>query len=120
LKYSDLTRHYFETPRHAGELSGPGVFRGAAGNRDDGTWVQFDLQVASGILKDARFLAFGCPHTIAVSAWVAEQAVGAPMTHRLPHSVQALSERFTVPVEKLGRLLIVEDAWRAAANAGAA
>jgi hypothetical protein len=28
--------------------------------------------------------------------------------------VQSLSERFGVPVEKLGRLLLVEDAWNAA------
>jgi hypothetical protein len=28
--------------------------------------------------------------------------------------VQALSERFAVPVEKRGRLLIIEDAWLAA------
>jgi len=31
--------------------------------------------------------------------------------------VQDLSERFAVPVEKRGRLLIIEDAWVAAVNA---
>jgi NifU-like protein involved in Fe-S cluster formation len=117
MKYNEQTRRYFETAARAGVLSGPVVYRGAAGNREYGTWVQFDVQTASGILKDARFLTFGCPHTIAVAAWVAEQAVGQPVIRRLPDSVQAISLQFAVPVEKLGRLLIVEDAWLAAIDA---
>jgi hypothetical protein len=38
----------------------------------------------------------------------------------LPESVQAVRARFEAPVEKLGRLLIVEDAWTAAMRAAAA
>jgi len=117
VKYNELTRRYFETAASAGNLSGPSVYRGAAGNRERGTWVQFDLQAAAGTLQDVRFLAFACPHTIAASAWVAEQAVGEPLHRRLPCSVQAISERFAVPAEKLGRLLIVEDAWLRAVDA---
>jgi NifU-like protein involved in Fe-S cluster formation len=115
VNYNELTRRYFESPESAGELSGPGVFRGTAGNRDQGTWVQFDLRAESGTLRAVRFLAFACPHTIAVSAWVAEQSVGKAVTATLPESVQDLRDRFAVPVEKMGRLLIIEDAWRAAA-----
>jgi NifU-like protein involved in Fe-S cluster formation len=117
VNYNELTLRYFEAPANAGVLSGPGVFRGAAGSREHGTWVQFDVQVASGILQAARFLAFACPHTIAASAFVAEQAIGEPVLGRLPHTVQALAERFAVPPEKLGRLLIIEDAWTAAVTA---
>jgi hypothetical protein len=113
MKYNQQTRRYFETAARAGALSGPLVYRGAAGNREYGTWVQFDVQTVSGILEDVRFLAFGCPHTIAVAAWVAEQAFGQPAIRRLPDSVQGISLRFAVPVEKLGRLLIIEDAWLA-------
>jgi NifU-like protein involved in Fe-S cluster formation len=114
MNYSELTRRYFETTPTAGVLSGPGVVRGAAGNRERGIWVQFDVQVVSGIVRAARFLAFGCPHTIAVAAFVAEQAVGAPATARLSLDVRALALRFAVPEEKLGRILIIEDAWAAA------
>ena len=115
MNYNELTRRYFTTAASAGELSGADVFRGAAGNRDQGTWVQFDLQIHAGAVAAARFLAFACPHTVAVSAWLAEQAVGRPLRPGLPESVQALRERFAMPVEKTGRLLIVEDAWLAAA-----
>jgi NifU-like protein involved in Fe-S cluster formation len=112
--YNELTRNYFETAANAGELLGPGVFRGAAGNLDQGTWVQFDVQINAGTVSEAKFLALACPHVIAVSAWLAEQAVGRPVQPRLPESVQALRDRFAVPVEKMGRLLIIEDAWLAA------
>ena len=115
MSYSELTRRYFESPASVGELSGAGVFRGVAGNREQGTWVQFDLKCESGTLQAARFLAFACPHTIAVSAWLAEQSSGKMLTRALPESVQDLRDRFAVPVDKMGRLLIIEDAWLAAA-----
>jgi NifU-like protein involved in Fe-S cluster formation len=114
MNYNDLTRNYFESAANAGELEGPGVFRGAAGDPTQGTWVQFDLQIKAGAVSEARFLAFACPHTIAVAAWLAEQAVGGRLQPKLPESVQALRDRFAVPVEKMGRLLIIEDAWLAA------
>jgi NifU-like protein involved in Fe-S cluster formation len=114
MNYNDLTRKYFESAPNAGELVGAGILRGAAGNREEGTWVQFDLQVSAGAVSEAKFLALACPHVIAVSAWLAEQAVGRPVQPRLPESVQSLRDRFAVPVEKMGRLLIIEDAWLAA------
>jgi hypothetical protein len=101
-------------------LSGHRVFRGAAGSRERGTWVQFDLQVevhplsAARTIGTARFLCFGCPHTIAISAWVAEAAVGRGLARELPDTVRSLSARFEVPPDKLGRVLTVEDAWIAA------
>ncbi len=114
MDYSELTLRYFETAPGTGVLAGPDVYRGSAGSPAQGTWVQFDVQVNAGTIQAARFLAFGCPHTIAVSAWVAEQGVGPLVTAALPHGVQELSDRFAVPVEKRGRLLIIEDAWVAA------
>ena len=120
--YSCLTRRYFETAAGAGVLSGSGVRRGAAGSPAQGTWVQFDLRVgdpgrgAQRILA-ARFLAFGCPHTIAVCSWIAEQATGTIPEAALPESLQRLKSRFEVPAEKMGRLLVIEDAWIAAIGA---
>jgi len=103
----------------AGVLADPAVRRGAAGSEAQGTWVQFDVQVGSGpgeIIDGVRFLAYGCPHVIAVSDWIAQQAVGRQAKPQLPEGVQSLRERFDVPTEKLGRLLIVEDAWIAAVS----
>jgi hypothetical protein len=117
LRYSELTWRYFEAAPGVGTL-GPEAARGMGGSREQGTWVQFDLLTASvdsgQRIEAVRFLAFGCPHTIAVAAYVAERAAGTAAVRRLPEPIAALQLRFEVPVEKLGRLLIVEDAWLAA------
>ena len=118
MNYSNLTWQHFNNPVCAGVLTGAAVRRGAAGSRAQGIWVQFDVQIGSrhpeSIVEAARFLAYACPHVIAVADWVAQKAVGGPSKPVLPESVPALRERFEVPIEKLGRLLIVEDAWIAA------
>jgi NifU-like protein involved in Fe-S cluster formation len=118
VNYSESTQRRFDAAVNAGTLSGPGVWRGAAGSRARGTWVQFDLRVDAGHIQAARFLAFACPHTIAVADFIAGQAAGLALGPELPESVQSLQARFEVPNEKLGRLLTVEDAWRAAIGAG--
>ena len=120
MNYNDLTRRHFERAAAAGVLSGPRVRRGEAGDRAQGTWVQFTLRMppeeAAASIEAVRFLAFGCPHVIAVADWVCEAAVGRPPGRALPETVQRLRERFAVPIDKTGRLLIVEDAWIAAVS----
>ncbi len=135
MNYNELTCHHFESAANAGVLVGPDTRRGAAGNRALGTWVQFDVQFGAGraqslqgapveeavraaeqTVQAVRFLAYGCPHVIAVADWIAGQATSRQSGTELPESVQSLRERFDVPVEKLGRLLIIEDAWRAAVS----
>jgi NifU-like protein involved in Fe-S cluster formation len=120
MNYNDLTRRHFESAANAGVLTGRAVRRGAAGSVTQGTWVQFDLQIGSSnpieILEAVRFLAYACPHVIAIADWIAQQAVGREAKPVLPESVQSLRERFDVPIQKLGRLLIVEDAWIAAVS----
>lgn len=80
--------------------------------------MQFDVHIdRSGPTQEVRavrFLAFGCPHVIAVADWVANAAVGREAGRALPDSIHSLRERFGVPVEKTGRLLVIEDAWIAA------
>ena len=109
MKYSERTRHYFDAMTQVGTLSGVGVWRGVAGERRRGAWVQFDLLVKAGVVADCRYLAYGCPHTIACAAWLAENAVGKPPAAAI--DVHLLREQFDVPVEKLGKLLMIEDAW---------
>jgi NifU-like protein involved in Fe-S cluster formation len=123
VTYNELTRRYFDQPARVGTLEGPDCYRGAAGSRSSGTWVQFDVRLErAGALprvREARFLAFGCPHVIAAAGLVAEEAEGATPEPRLPQSVHALRARLEAPAEKLGRLFVVEDAWVAALRAAA-
>ncbi len=119
--YNELTRHHFETAAAAGALHGRGIRRGEAGSRAQGTWVRFEAQVEASergaTLRSVKFAAYACPHVIAVADWIAQQMAGRPAEPVLPESVSLLQQRFGVPIEKLGRLLIVEDAWIAAISA---
>jgi len=123
VTYNELTRRYFEHPARLGTLAGADWYRGTAGSRSAGAWVQFDIRLAltdaGACVREVRFLAFGCPHLIAAAALVAEEGEGGAAEPRLPQSVHSLRERLEAPVEKLGRLFVVEDAWIAALRAAA-
>jgi NifU-like protein involved in Fe-S cluster formation len=117
MKYSALTRQFFEAAPSAGQIDWESAGRGEAGRVELGTWIQFDIVVRANRIETARFKAFACPHTIATAAWLASAASQFSAVAELPESVHALQQRFDVPVEKLGRLLLVEDAWCAAIRA---
>ena len=91
---------------------GPGVVQGAAGSPAHEAWVRFHLRVEGGIVKAALFQAWGCPHTLAVTAWLTGQLPGRSMMDLVPGTPSAWLQALEVPVEKLGRLLMVEDALR--------
>ena len=122
MKYNELTRRYFDAAACAGVLEGDTfAVRPAAGRKAPGcssTCKSMPLE-RPGVIQSVRFLAFGCPaRHRRLSAWLAEQAAGRELIARLPESLSSLRERFGVPVEKLGRLLTVEDAWISAAECG--
>ena len=112
---SGLIRRYFRELPGVGILTGPAdaIVQGEAGSIDDEVWVRFHLQIAEGTVKDARFQAFGCPHTLATAAWVTGQLPGRALSDLVPGTPQAWAQALQVPTEKLGRLLVVEDALRA-------
>ena len=118
--YSALVREHFERPRLAGRLNGLGVRMGAAGSTERGVWVEFTVRIAEGRVAEARFRAYGCPHTIAAASWVADHLVGQPLADAAEIDPLELGELLEAPAEKLGNLLVVEDALRAClAEAGA-
>lgn len=111
----------------AGELRTPGgtplaprdgtegatLISGEAGGPGQETWVRFHLAVADGTVKDARFQAYGCPHTLQVASWLVRQLPGRTPEQGVPGTPASWAEAVSAPVEKLGRLLVVEDALRA-------
>jgi cysteine desulfurase len=111
-----LAWEYFESLPRSGAFSeeaGP-VLVGEAGAEGRESWVRFHLLIAGDTVKDARFQAYGCPHTLAVSAWLAAQLPGRKHDNALPGGPMDWARVLQVPTEKLGRLLVVEDAARAA------
>jgi cysteine desulfurase len=92
---------------------GRSVVTGEAGSAGQDTWIRFHLLVEDGVVKDARFQAYGCPHTLAVAAWMAKELPGRRREALQSGAPTQWAETHGVPVEKLGRLLVVEDAVQA-------
>ncbi len=90
------------------------VVRGEAGSQPEGTWIRFHLLVDADRVKDARFQAFACPHTVDTAAWLCARLAGLRRAELPPGTPAEWARARAVPVEKLGRLLVVEDAVRAA------
>jgi cysteine desulfurase len=92
------------------ERPSSGQVAGEAGGPGQEVWVRFRLGVADGVVKSALFKAYGCPHTLAVAAWVTDRLRGRGRADLAPGTPAEWAAALAVPVEKLGRLLVVEDA----------
>jgi NifU-like protein involved in Fe-S cluster formation len=118
MEYSPSVERHFAAPPRARELSHgiAGLVAGEAEDRTLHVWVRFQLQVADGVVAKAAFQAFGCPHTVAAASVVADWLEGRPVEEARRLDVKALCGELAVPVEKLGKLLRIEDAvaacWR--------
>jgi cysteine desulfurase len=88
----------------------PGEALGEAGGPGADVWVRFRVEVRDGCVKSALFKAYGCPHTLAVTAWVTERLRGRSRVDLAPGTPAEWADAHAVPVEKLGRLLVVQDA----------
>ena len=111
-KYSPLVRELFERLPHAGDLApGPGLMvAGEAMALDRGAWVRFEARIDDGRIADCTFRAWGCPHTLAAAALVAGRMNGQGVDAQAAFDARRLAAELDAPPEKLGRLLVVEDA----------
>ena len=114
MQYSPMVERHFRAPVGAGAPrydTGRWV-RGEAGERALGTHIVFHLRAEAGRVAELRFQAFGCPHTIAACSLAAERLSGQPVEALREFSPRCIAAALDLPVEKLGRLLMVEDALR--------
>jgi hypothetical protein len=112
-------RRLFAALAHAGEPAAAGpagatvrLACGEAGREQHGARVCFTLQLDGRRLVGVRYRAYGCPYTLAACEWLAQRLesgcpdpIGGPTDWAL---------ELQIPPAKLGRLLVVEDALRAA------
>jgi NifU-like protein involved in Fe-S cluster formation len=115
LAYSGLVLDLFRRLPGAGSLpSGAGsVVAGEAIALDRGAWVRFEARIEGGRVADCAFRAFGCPHTLAAAALAATSLRARPLGEALAVDAARLARELDAPAEKMGRLLVVEDALRA-------
>ena len=111
-RYSLEVRTLFESlPEAAAPAPGEGVVvSGEAAALERGAWVRFDARVCAGRLLDCQFRAWGCPHVLAAAARTASSLRGSVLALATPVAARELQQALGAPGEKLGRLLVVEDA----------
>ena len=118
-------RARFAAPRHSGPLEGrfEELREGESGEAVQGTWIRLQLGLRHGRVAAARFAAYGCPWTVAACDWLAERLVdsAAPAAGEAPTlgGPLAWARELGVPEARLTRLLVLEDALRAAWQSGA-
>ena len=113
--YSELVRGYFANPVHAGHLPdeyNDGVVAEAA-EPDGGARVVLSALVDGETIRRLRYKIFGCPHLIAATEAFCDDTEGQEISALIELDVRKLMERLAIPVEKTGRLFILEDAAKA-------
>ncbi|MFM2286933.1 MAG: NifU-like terminal domain [Pseudomonadota bacterium] len=134
-------RARFASPARAGALAAGSSLVGAMGQRvgeagepAEGAWVRIALAPAGGRIAAARFAAYGCPWLLAASDWLCERLEGLPWPPPAPSTLPAAgagepllpglggpldwASQLGVPQARLTRLLLLEDALRAAFRSG--
>jgi NifU-like protein involved in Fe-S cluster formation len=120
-------RALFRDLAHAGDLSPTAAgaaevaCTGEAGRVADGTRVRFGLRLSAARVMLVRYRAYGCPFTLATCEWLARQLTGRQLSETSAQAITAAvggppewAAALGVPPQRLGRLLVVEDALRQA------
>jgi len=106
--YSERVRALFDAPVHAGVLEGAPMVT----VDDQGVRVQLSADIGDGSITAMRFLAWGCPHVIAAAESVCAGCEGRAVVDLETFVVAELMQSLPVPVEKSGRIIVIEDAVR--------
>ena len=112
MDYDFQVQQRFLSAHRAGPLNDgtPGSISGEAEDRTLNVWVRFQLQVVDGVICAARYNVYGCPHTVAAAEWTAQWLESRSARALWELNMRERREALGVPVEKMGKLLLVEDA----------
>jgi NifU-like protein involved in Fe-S cluster formation len=111
--YGPLVRELFAQPAHAGSLDAAAE----AHVEDQGLRIRLYAAVENGQINVLRFQAWACPHVIAAAESFCADYEGRPVAELLDFSSSDLMQSLSVPVEKTGRILVLEDAVRSLGSA---
>jgi cysteine desulfurase len=89
---------------------------GEAGAERLGTWVRFALRADGPTVAQVRVQVYGCPHTAAACNLLLQRLPGRRIDALMPGTPEEWRKSVDAPVEKLGRMLIIEDALSALAH----
>jgi len=111
--YSSAVMSRFLHPQHAGELlAQPEVISVSTGSRERGASIRLWLEIKHGTVRQARFVAYGCPHFIAAAEMLCEWCEDRAISELIRWNWQSAQTELDVPASKRSKLLLLEDALR--------
>ena len=124
IAYNDAVREAFAHPRHAGDLDRDcgQVLEAEAAESGQGAQIALAAGIDEGRISALRFRVSGCPHLIAALEVFCRRHEGGPAAGLEKPDFAGISEELELPVEKSGRILLLEDAvarlWSQYTHAG--
>jgi NifU-like protein involved in Fe-S cluster formation len=107
--YSERVRALFADPQHAGDLENPAA---RAQVNEQGVRLALAAAIDDDIIVALRFRAWGCPHLLAAAEAFCRAYEGRPAPALATFGAAEIMQSLPVPREKLGRILVLEDAVR--------
>ncbi len=106
--YSTRVRQLFASTPHAGAIDDGIIVR----VEDQGVRVELSAKVDRDRVIALKFRAWGCPHLIAAAEAFCTGFERQQVAHLKSFAAAGLMQTLAVPVEKTGRILVLEDAVR--------
>jgi NifU-like protein involved in Fe-S cluster formation len=107
--YSERVRQLFSRTDHAGDLEKPDA---RVQIEDQGVRIVLAADCDGDDIARLRFLAWGCPHLLAAAEAFCREFEGRRVQALQTFSAAEIMQTLPVPREKLGRILVLEDAVR--------
>lgn len=106
--YSDRVRQLFASAAHAGDLPGAVVDLERGAER-----VVLSARLDGADVTQLAYRVFGCPHLVAAAEAFCDEFEGRAAGDMAAFSAGEMLKKLAIPVEKTGRILLLEDAVRA-------
>lgn len=107
--YSARVRELFTDTQHAGDLENPAA---RVQISEQGVRLALAADIDGDIIVRLRFRAWGCPHLLAAAEAFCRAYEGKRARGLQAFGAAEIMQTLPVPREKLGRILVLEDAVR--------
>ena len=107
--YSARVRELFAALDHAGDLENPAA---RVQISEQGVRLSLAAHIEEAIVVRLRFRAWGCPHLLAAAEGFCRAYEGRPVSDMQAFAAAEIMQTLPVPRQKLGRILVLEDAVR--------
>ena len=109
----EVWRLFRETPRAGSFAANAGSLRAEARTHAADFRIRLECTLAAQTISDSRFLAYGCPFTIAVGAWLAQWCTGRNKSDLIGFSAAELRAALEIPEDRAHCWLMAQDVLRA-------